>query len=172
MSEPEAHPSVRPTGWQAVVAATLAGIGLGWLSCAVPDVVGWSLPSPPLVGSALITVLALAVGYVAWSTYRRLQIQRELIAAGRAVRLLVLGKATLLLGAALAGGYAAMIGYLVGRAGVEVLSSRVIIVGLSVLVSILLAIAGALLQRSCRIPGPPHGDATPSSLPGSPTSPG
>lgn len=171
MPEPEAQPSVQPTGWQAVVAAAIVGIGLGWFGCAIPDAVGWPLPSPGWVGSGLIAVLAVAVGFLAWSTYRRLQVQRERIAAGRAVRLLVLGKATILLGVAMAGGYAAMIAYLIAQVTAEVWTPRVIIAGAAVIASILLAIAGAFLQRSCRIPGPPHGDATPSGLPGSPPSP-
>ncbi|MCE1174131.1 MAG: DUF3180 domain-containing protein [Propionibacteriales bacterium] len=172
MPEPDAQPSVQPTGWQTVVVAVIVGVGLGWFGCAIPDAAGWPLPSPGWVGAALIAVLALAVGFLAWSTYRRLQVRREHIAAGRAVRLLVLGKATLLLGAAMAGGYTAMIAYLIGRVSAEVWTPRVIIAVGAVVASILLAIAGAFLQRSCRIPGPPHGDATPSGLPGSPPSPG
>jgi hypothetical protein len=171
MPEPEAQPSVQPTGWQAVVAAALVGAGLGWFGSAIPDAVGWPLPTQSWAGAALIAVLALAVGFLGWSTHRRVQVQRERIAAGRAVRLLVLGKATLLLGAALAGGNAAMIGYLLARTAVDVFAPRVIIDSLAVLASILLAIAGGFLQRSCRIPGPPRGDATPPQLPGSPTTP-
>ncbi len=172
MPEPDAQPSVQPTGWQAVVVAIIVGVGLGWFGCAIPDALGWPLPSPGWIGSALIGVLAAAVGFLAWSTYRRLQVRRERVAAGRAVRLLVLGKATLLLGAAMAGGYAALIVYLIGRVSAEVWTPRVIIAAAAVAASILLATAGAVLQRSCRIPGPPHGDATPPGLPGSPVSPG
>ncbi len=172
MPEPEPRPSVQPTGWQAVVVAIIVGVGLGWVGCAISDAVGWPLPSPGWLGSALVAVLAVAVGFLAWSTYRRLQVQHEHIGAERAVRLLVLGKATLLLGAAMSGGYVALIAFLIGRLSVEVWTPRVIVAGVAVAASILLAIAGAFLQRSCRIPGPPDGDATPSGLPGSPGSPG
>jgi hypothetical protein len=168
-SDPEG--TVRLTGWQSVIAAVLVGGGTGWLICAIPERFGWPLPLLPMVASGVIAVLAVVVGYLAWSTHRQIQRRRELMSDLRAVGLLALGKSCLLAGSGMLSGYAAVIVFFWNRLAAELARERVVSAAVAVVGSVGLAIAGALLERSCRIPGPPRGDATPKVLPESPSTP-
>ncbi len=171
MPDSEPQGTVAPTGWQSVVAAVLIGAGTGWLIFDVPDRLGWPLPALPMIGSGAIAVLAVSVGFAAWSTHRRIQVRREPVPPVRAVTLLVLGKTCLLAGAGMAAGYAVVFGYFLNRLAAELARERVISSAVAAVGAIGLAIGGAILERSCRIPGPPSGDATPKGLPRSPGSP-
>jgi hypothetical protein len=159
--------SVVPTGWQAIGVALVAGAGLGWSLFTALDMFGAPLPQLPLAVTLLIAVLAALVGGQAAVAHRAIQVRRERIAARRAVSLLVLGKAALLTGAGLAGAYIAIAAYSWSRQDAALPRERVISSGVAVVASIALAAAGAFLERSCRIPGPPNEDATPPTIHGS-----
>lgn len=171
MGESEPQGTVAPTGWQAVVAAVLIGAIIGWLLFAVPEMLSWPLPQLPLVVAVTIAVIAAAIAVQAVLTHRSIQVRRESVPASRAVMLLVLGKTCLLAGAGIASGYAAILVYFLPRLSAELPKQRVVSSAAAVLASIGLAIAGHFLERSCRIPGPPSGDATPGNVPGSQSTP-
>lgn len=170
MAQREPGGTVRRTGWQTLGVAAVAGAGVGWLLFDVPDRFGLPLPPLPLIASIVIGLLALSVGFLAWTTHRRVQVRREPMAQGRAVAILALGKACLIAGVALAFGYGAVIAYFLNRLGAELPRERVISAIVAVVTSTGLAIAGGLLERACIIPGPPSGDATPKDVPRSPSS--
>ena len=159
--------SVAPTGWQPVGVALVAGAGLGWSLFTALDAFGAPLPQLPIAVTLLIAVLAAVIGGQAAVTHRALQVRRERIASRRAVALLVLGKAALLTGAGLAGAYIAIAAFSWGRQDAALPRERVISSAVAVVASTALAAAGAFLERSCRIPGPPDEDATPPTIPGS-----
>ncbi len=159
--------SVAPTGWQAIGVALVAGAGLGWSLFTALDLFGAPLPQLPLPVTLLIAVLAAVVGGQAAVTHRAIQVRRERVAPQRAVALLVLGKAALLTGAGLAGAYIAIAAYSWSSQDAALPRERVISSGVAVVASIALAAAGAFLERSCRIPGPPNEDATPPTIHGS-----
>lgn len=115
----------------------------------------------------LIAVLAGLIGAQAAVTHRAIQVRREFIAPRRAVALLVLGKAAFLTGAGLAGAYIAIAAYSWSRQDAALPRERVISSAVAVVASVALAAAGAFLERSCKIPGPPNEDATPPNNPGS-----
>ncbi len=168
MGEPELpQGSVRPTGWQPIGVALVAGAGLGWSAFTALDALGLPLPQFPLAVTLVIAVLAVVVGGQAALTHRTIQVRREPVPPRRAVALLVLGKACLLTGAALAGGYAAIMTYFWGRQEAALPRERVLSSAVAVVASVALAVAGAFLERACRIPGPPKEDATPPTIPGS-----
>jgi len=156
--------SVAPTGWQAVGVALVAGAGVGWSLFTGLDAFGFPLPQLPLPVTLLIAVLAAVIAGQAAVTHRSIQVRREPIASRRAVALLVLGKAALLTGAALAGGYIAIAAYSWSRQDAALPRERVISSAVAVVASAALAAAGAFLERSCRIPGPPNEDATPPTI--------
>lgn len=156
--------SVTPTGWQAVGVALVAGAGVGWSLFSALDIFGAPLPQLPLAITLLIAVLAALIGAQAAVTHRAIQVRRQPIAARRAVALLVLGKAALLTGASLAGGYIAIAAYSWSRQDAALPRERVISSAVAVVASIALGAAGAFLERSCRIPGPPNEDATPPTI--------
>ncbi len=156
--------SVKPTGWQPIGVALVAGAGLGWSLFTALDAFGAPLPQLPLAITLLIAVLAALIGAQAAVTHRAIQVRREFIAPRRAVALLVLGKAALLTGAGLAGAYIAIAAYSWSRQDAALPRERVISSGVAVVASIALAAAGAFLERSCKIPGPPSEDATPPTI--------
>lgn len=157
---------VGPTGWQAVGVALVAGGGIGWSLFSALDAFGAPLPQLPLAVTFVIALIAAVIGGQAAVTHRAIQVRRQPIAPRRAVALLVLGKACLLTGAGLAGGYLAIAAYSWSRQDAALPRERVISSGAAVAASVALAVAGAFLERSCRIPGPPDEDATPPTIPG------
>jgi hypothetical protein len=164
MAEVPPSGSVAPTGWQAIGVALVAGAGVGWSVFSALDIFGAPLPQLPLAVTLLIAVLAALIGAQAAVTHRAIQVRRQRIAARRAVALLVLGKAALLTGAGLAGGYLAIAAYSWTRQDATLPRERVISSAVAVVASVALAAAGAFLERSCRIPGPPNEDATPPTI--------
>ncbi len=170
MSQHEPGGTVRRTGWQTLAVAAVAGAGVGWLVFDVPDRFGLSLPPLPLIASIVIGLLALSVGFLAWTTHRKVQVRREPMAQGRAVAILALGKACLVAGVGLAFGYGAVIVFFLNRLAAELVRERVISAAVAVVTATALALAGGFLERACMIPGPPSGDATPKDVPGSPSS--
>lgn len=163
--------SVMPTTWQQVLAASILGAGIGWLICAVPQRFGWPLPVLPLIASLALLGFAVVVAVLARKTHRTIQIRRDPMQPARAIRLLVLGKASLIAGAGLVGGYLAVIVYFLPHWAAVLPRERIVNAAIAVLASVGLAIAGHFLERACRIPGPPSGDATPKGLPRTPGSP-
>jgi hypothetical protein len=165
MAEAPPPGTVTPTGWQPIGVALVAGAGVGWSLFTGLDAIGAPLPQLPIAVTLLIAVLAAVIGGQAAVTHRAIQLRRQTIAARRAVALLVLGKSALLTGAGLAGGYIAIAAYSWTRQDAALPRERVISSAVAVVASVALAAAGAFLERSCRIPGPPDEDATPPAIP-------
>lgn len=165
MAQPGPEPTLRPTGWQTVGVAFVVGAGVGWLLFSVLDLLDLPLPQLPLAVVATTAVLAAFTTIQAWATHRTVQVRREPLEPQHALRLVILGKASLLVGAALAGGYAAIAGYSVSRWDAVLPRERVISSVVAVIVSAGLAVAGAFLERACRIPPSGDDDATPSGNP-------
>jgi len=165
MAEPGPQPTLRPTGWQTVGVAAVVGAGLGWLLFSVLELLDLPLPQLPLAVVATTAVLAVFTAIQAWATHRAVQVRHELLEPQRAVRLLILGKASLLVGAGLAGAYAAIAGYSVSRWEAVLPRERVISSLVAVIASLGLAVAGAFLERACRIPPSTDDDATPPRNP-------
>lgn len=165
MAEPGPQPTLRPTGWQTIGVAVVVGAGLGWLLFSLLDLLDLPLPQLPLAVVATTAVLAVFTAIQAWAAHRAIQVRHELLEPQRAVRLVVLGKASLLVGSALAGAYAAIAGFSVSRWDAVLPRERVISSVVSVIVSAGLAAAGAFLERACRIPPSADDDATPPRNP-------
>jgi ABC-type Fe3+-siderophore transport system permease subunit len=134
------------------VAALFGAVG-GWLVVVVsnaldmtPPLVPWTAP----IGLILITAL---VGFLAYTTHQRIQVRRERVEPERAVAFLVLGKASALAGAVVAGGYLAFALNFVNRLDAEAPRERVIRSLVTVVVGVALTVAGLLLERSCKVPG-------------------
>ena len=168
--QPPPPATVRPTSWQSIGVAVVVGAGLGWSLFTAVDRFTGGVPQIPLAVAAVIAVLAALVGVEAWRTYRTIQLRRLPMAARRAVALVSLGKASLLGGAVLIGGYAAIAAFLARRLALNLPRGLLLGPVLACAASILLAAAGAFLERSCRIPGPPDESATPQTNAGSPAS--
>lgn len=134
-----------------VVAALFGGLG-GWLlavTTSALDVVPPSIPWSAPVGLILVAAL---VGALAWSTHQQIQVRRERMEPSRAVAFLVLGKASALGGALLAGGYLGYALSFVGGFEADGPRERVIRSLVAMVGGIALGIAGLLLERACKVP--------------------
>jgi len=145
--------SVSLTPWRALVVAALFGGLAGWMVVvvanafdALPPRIPWSAPIGLLVFGAL-------VGALAWSTHQRLQVRRERMEPQRAVAFLVLGKASALAGAVVAGGYFGFALMFLARIDAATPRDRVIRSAVAVLAGVGLAVAGLRLERACKVPG-------------------
>jgi len=135
-----------------VVAAVFGGLA-GWLVVLtanaldlVPPRISWSAP----VGLA---VFAALVGLLARSTRQRIQLRRERMEPQRAVAFLVLGKASALAGALVAGGYLGFGLMFLTDLDAAGPRDRVIRSAVAVVAGVALCVAGVLLERACKVPG-------------------
>lgn len=103
------------TSWTTLLVAAVFGALGGWLIVVVSGALDLVPPYVPWTAPAALAVIAALVGALAWSTYQRIHVRRERVASDRAVAFLVLGKASALAGALVAGGYLTFALMFVGR---------------------------------------------------------
>ena len=144
--------SIKITPPRALAVAALFGALAGWLVVAAAN--SFDLVAPPVpwtapVGLFLITAL---VGVIAYSTHQRIHVRRQRIEPQRAVAFLVLGKASALAGALVAGGYLTYALMFITRLDAVAPRDRVIKSAVAAVAGIALAVAGLLLERACRVP--------------------
>lgn len=133
----------------------LVGGGVGIVSFGLFEVVARSgelVPRPPLLAAVLLTVMA---GLVLWLArpvrqYLRGRATRSLDPL-RAARTVVLAQAAAITGAAAAGWYAGQLAVVLTELSLVANRSRVLPLALLVLAGVVLAAAGLLAQRWCRI---------------------
>ena len=147
-----------------VVAAIFGGLG-GWLIVVVAQALG--LVPPRIAWSAPIglAVFAALVALLARSTYQRIQVRRERMEPQRAVAFLVLGKASALAGALVAGGYLGFGLMFLGQLDAESPRDRVIRSAVALVAGVALCLAGLRLERACKVPGGDDEDEPPGSSP-------
>lgn len=145
--------SVRSTSWTTLLVAAVFGALGGWLIVVVTGALGVVAPYVPWTAPGALAVVAALVGALAWSTHQRIQVRRERIEPERGVAFLVLGKASALAGAVVAGGYLSFALLFVGRWDAEGPRERVIRSLIAVVVAAALCVAGLLLERACKVPG-------------------
>lgn len=153
MAEQPSGGSIDLTPRRALVVAALFGGLAGWIIVVtanafdlLPPRIPWSAPIGLVVFAALVAALA-------WSTHQRLQVRRERMEPQRAVAFLVLGKASALAGALVAGGYLGFALNFLGRLDAADPRERVIRAGVAVVAGLGLMAAGLALERACKVPG-------------------
>lgn len=134
--------------------AAIFGALSGWLIVAASNSFDFVPPQVPWTAPVGLLVIAGLVGVFAYTTHARIQVRKERMDPQRAVAMLVLGKASALAGALIAGGYLGYALMFVTRFDAEAPRDRVIRSGVAVLAGVGLAVAGLLLERACRVPGP------------------
>lgn len=135
------------------MAALFGGLA-GWLVVLTANAFDLVPPQVPWTAPAAVAVVAAAVGGLASATYQRIHVRREWMEPQRGVAFLVLGKASALGGAVLAGGYAAFAVMFLSRFAAEAPRERVVVAAVTVVTGIALTVAGLLLERACRVPKP------------------
>ncbi|MDQ6524742.1 DUF3180 family protein [Nocardioides sp. LHD-245] len=151
--EPPTGPSpdgLRPTGLPTVLGWVAIGLVGGWALHPLCDRLG---VVPPLVSAAqplALLLLAAILGYVAWVTHRAVHVRRERLEAHQAVNRLMLGRASALVAALVAGGY---VGYALSWIGdpAELADERLVRSLVAAGCALLAVVAGLLLERACRV---------------------
>lgn len=144
---------LRPTSAPTLAVSALIGLFLGGLLRPVVESGGGVAPPVGLTSAVALAFLSALLLTLAWGTHRRLHTQLRSLDWNHAVNLLVLGKATALVGALVGGGY---LGYAYSFApswDSPLGRDRVIHSLLAALAAVLVMVAGVLLERACRVPG-------------------
>lgn len=145
--------SVAPTPRRALVVAALFGGLAGWLVVVTAGALDLIPPRIPWSAPIGLVVFAALVGALAWSTHQRIQVRRERMEPQRAVAFLVLGKASALAGALVAGGYLGFALNFLTRLDATSPRDRVIRSAVAVVAGLALMAGGLLLERACKVPG-------------------
>ena len=161
MSELPPGGPVTTTPRRTLLVAVVFGGLAGWLLAVstqalnvVPPGIPWSAP----IGLLLVAAL---VGALAWTTHQQIQVRRQRVEPRRAVAYLVLGKASALAGALVAGGYFGFGVDFLTRLEAEGPRERVIRAVVAVLGGVALTVAGLALERACKVPEDDEEDRDP-----------
>ena len=144
--------SIKITPPRALAVAALFGALAGWLVVAATNSFDLTAPQVPWTAPVGVFLIAALVGVIAYSTHQRIHVRRQRIEPQRAVAFLVLGKASALAGALVAGGYLTYALMFITRLDAVAPRDRVIKSAVAAVAGVVLAIAGLLLERACRVP--------------------
>ncbi len=150
MSEP--RPSIERTRRTVLVIAGVVGAGLAWIVLSSAENFGWPIPQVPPFTAVAVAVLAVATWLAARWMHRTVHVRRTPVEPGRAIALLVAGKAALIGGTALAAGYAVVALRSLPNLDAALPRERVWSATASAVLSVVLALAGSALERACRVP--------------------
>lgn len=134
----------------AIVAAT--GLVVGRAIRPVLEHFDEIAPTVPWTASIALVFLGAVLGWLAYATYQAVHKRRERIAADRAVRQLVLAKASALVGALMAGGYAGFALSFADAMDTDLGQERVVHSAVTALAGIVVVAAALLLERACEVP--------------------
>jgi H+/Cl- antiporter ClcA len=144
--------SVKFTPFRALVVAAMFGGLAGWLLVVTVNAFDLTAPEVPWTAPIGLILVTALVGALAYSTHQRIQVRRQRMEPSRAVALLVLGKASALAGAVVAGGYFAYALLFLTRWEAAAPRDRVIRSAVAVLAGLALCGVGLLLERACKVP--------------------
>ena len=144
--------SIKITPPRALAVAALFGALAGWLIVAATNSFDLVAPQVPWTAPLGVFLIAALVGVIAYTTHQRIHVRRQRIEPQRAVAFLVLGKASALAGALVAGGYLSYALMFITRLDAVAPRDRVIKSAVAAVAGVVLAIAGLLLERACRVP--------------------
>jgi hypothetical protein len=159
LAEEPSGGSVNLTPFRALVVAAVFGGLSGWLVVVIANAFDLIPPEVPWTAPVGLILVAALVGALAYATHQRIQVRRERIEPQRAVALLVLGKASALAGALVAGGYFGFALMFLTRLDAAAPRDRVVRSAVAIVAGVALCIMGLLLERACKVPTEPDEDA-------------
>jgi heme A synthase len=154
LAEQPGRGSVDLTSRRHLLVAAVSGGLVGWLVVVVANAFDLIPPRIPWSAPIGLVVFAALVGALAWSTHQRIQVRRERMEPQRAVAFLVLGKATALAGALVAGGYLGFAVNFLTRLDASSPRDRVVRSAVAVVAGLGMVVGGMLLERACKVPDP------------------
>ena len=163
MAEHPGGGSVELTPRRSLLVAAVFGALAGWLVVVTANAFDLIPPRIPWSAPIGLVVFAALVGALAWTTHQRIQVRRERMEPQRAVAFLVLGKASALAGALVAGGYLGFALNFLTRLDASTPRDRVIRSAVAVVAGLALMIGGLLLERACKVPGSDDDDDEPGA---------
>lgn len=146
---PQGH--LRPTSGASLAVAAVVGLVFGWLLRPVMVRVNGTAPFVTWVQALALVFVAAVLAYVAWHTWQTIHVHRRRLPAGRDVNRLVLARASALVGALAAGGYAGYGVTWLGDAS-ELADERLLRCAVAAVGGLVMMIASLLLERACRVP--------------------
>lgn len=149
------HPdrgTVGPTSIRSLLALFLLGGVLGYSFARISIAVNGVAPQIQWTSAIVLLAAAAIVLVLANSTYRTLHRERRRMDGPRAVRFLLLAKASAHVGAIVAGGYLGFAAQFIDQLNIPLPETRVVRSVGAAVCAVVLALAGLLLERACRIP--------------------
>ena len=154
---PEKEPpqgTIVPTTLRLLLATFVVGGLLGYALAVVSEQLSSTSSAPRVQWTSVIALGAVAAANLvlaAW-TYRTLHRERRRMEPHVAVTMLLFAKASSIVGAFVAGGYAGFALHFVGRLEAELPRERVIRSIIAAVTGVAIVISALLLERACRIP--------------------
>ncbi|MDP9443116.1 MAG: DUF3180 domain-containing protein [Actinomycetota bacterium] len=153
--QPDRPGRLQQTSSTLLAVLVIAGAVLGWFAVPLFERTGGIAPTVPWSSVLLLFFATAVLGWAAWTTWQTLHRRHQRIDPHRAVNLLVLAKASALVGALVTGGYLGFGAQFVDELQVALPRERVVRSALAVVAAVLLTIAGLLLERACKVPTAP-----------------
>jgi len=147
--------TVRPISRRLLVALAVLGVAIGWTIIAAIEDRGGVAPSVSWLTPVAWAFLCALLFVAARNTHQRVQVRREQVEPSRAVFLLLLAKASAFVGALCTGVYTGFALRFIDALSSAGPRNRVVTAGVTAVVSVLVVMAGLLLERACRIPEEP-----------------
>jgi len=141
---------IRPVRWSTTALVAVVGAGVAWVAFTAFDAWG-TPPTVPAASAWTVGGLAVIVGVVAWWAHRHLRVRRDPIEPGRALALLACGRAAIVGGFLLAGGYLGIAAYSVRRIDAVAPRERFTVGLIAGILCVVLGLAGRVLERACRV---------------------
>ncbi len=148
----EEQGTIRPTRVRWLLVAFVIGGGLGYELVPVSRWAGVVPPVVPWTSVVVLVAIAVLVLVLANSTYRTVQRDRRYINPHRAVRYLLLAKASAWVGAVVAGGYLGFASQFVDALDIPLPHDRFVRSLCAAVAALVIVVAGLLLERACRVP--------------------
>jgi hypothetical protein len=157
---------LRTTSAATLAIVALVGLAIGGVIRPLVERGGGVAPTVPWAAPLTLGFLAAVLLGLAWTTYRTIHQHHRRIEPQRAVNLLVFGKASALVGAAVGGGYLGYgLSFIESADDAALPRERLVHSLVAAAVSAVVMVGGLLLERACRVPG--DGDDEQTGEPGS-----
>jgi hypothetical protein len=143
-----------PTPLGLLALTFVVGVILGYAFAVLSEHISSTSSAPRVQWTAVVALAAIAVAntVLAWWTYWVVHRERRLIDPHLGVTFLLFAKASSIVGALVAGGYAGFALHFVGRMEAELPRERVIRSIVAAVTGVAIVISALLLERACRIP--------------------